>query len=1145
MKHISIICSLLTLLVTSAFAQNDGRYIWQQDQAKVLPDGNIEWDPQPFVFEAGDQVRFIDYQDGDDDNDGSSKETAWKHHPWDRNATGNAAEHEGVTTYVFRRGVVYRGGLGADESGGPENPIIISASSLDKNSPYYWGEGEVHLFGSTRLPAKWVKATTIQAPDRIPEPDKVWALDMRDYPLLKRNKDKETYALEMDLTGTTRNNIVSMPFMGLFHVEKDGTSHEQHLARTPNWEPGNDNFVLDYWHIVDEASHTKEKNSKGESVASGILDKDMLTGHPDDWFTGGYIWPQYAHFMGTPKPKYIPYEDEKKGYKFKVYDPEMGALQIGGIYGLPRPGLRYMIENLPQYLDTAEEYYFDQKTGFLYYMPPEGQNPNEMALELTSVKSGVVMNSKSNIHINGLTFRYYDGAAVGMNEDVTNVTVSNCTFEHLLDYGVKYGASNWRGGKEGDWADQMRVTDCYFKDVMSMPINITSDPHNNRRIGHVEILRNRIYNSGMRHRDNVQSSVEALRVGFAQTGVIAGNVVERSFGSGIMIHTGGPQGYKYPEGSAVKVDRFPLARVHIFQNKTVDTALGVNDYGGFSLWQGGVQYCYNNNIGNSPGVMPGGISWFKTPPTNLSYPLYLDGAYKIYSFNNLIWARSNDFSKDEYATKTPGYFMVFGFLNQLVNNTFYRTGSGVGGSAGHRNDVLGNVFSEVGYVDENGNAKGSFMANDRTGDPSLVGGGDTGDSGRRGVPTLAFAKNIFHGAGSAGRLLKPGRFGPDSPGIEADTIEGLSEAMRNFPIRDGRLGFKAESNPIVGKGDSSAVEDAGEIDFRPADDSPAIDKGLRYFVPWSLHGTVGEWHFTENHADPTSVMDYSWYMCEPHYNRMMYEFVPSSDLTMNEATLEDYAPSPSEDWANGAVTFDGGRFASVSDAHLRADIELAAWPKQPNGEYGKMRDAPQGPLWKVPEPTDGKNFARDAKYVFPGEHRRTLAVSTENLLLEANFKADGAGVIMGKSDGKAGYQMLVNDTGKAVFRLTANGRHNDIVSKTSVNDGKWRHVIGEVDRETGRMTIYVDGQKESESKSALSADVSIDNHADFLVGKASDDSGYFKGAIDYLRVCHGTLDDAKTTIDELYAWQTDGPMYYDMTGARPVGQRDTGAIEKK
>ncbi len=1123
-------------------------YTWQEQQADVLPSGDIRWKPKPFRLDVGNDVRFIDYEDGDDTADGTTKATAWKHHPWDRNATGKAAEHSGVTTYIFRRGVVYRGGLGADESGRPGEPIILTASALDKNSPHYWGEGNAHVFGSRRLPAKWVKATEVDHPDRIPNPQAVWAIDLNGVAIMKQDKETKAYRLWMDMTGTTRNRGVAMPFIGLFRVGKDMASHRQHLARSPDWQRGNDNFALDYWHRMDDRATLPGEGKK--SLASGFTDEAVLKGHPEDWFAGGYIWQQYAHFMGTPIPKLIEYETKAKHYDktFKVYDPDKAALYTGSIYGATKGGLYYMIENLPQFLDAEEEFYFDDRTGMLYYIPPEGRNPNDMQLELTSVYTGLTMPSRSHILVNGLTFRYFDGSGVQMGEDVTHVTVRNCVFEDLLDHGVRYGCSNWRGGKPGDRADQIRITDCLFTNVASLSLNMGSDPHNNRLLGHVEILRNRIYNNGMRHRDNVQSSVEALAVRFPRTAVIAGNIVERSFGSGIQVFGGAGGRYKFPERSHTKVAHFPLTRILIFQNKTVDTALGVNDYGGFSLWQGGVQYCYNNNIGNSPGVMPAGIAWFNTPPTNLSYPLYLDGAYKIYSFNNIVWARSNDLSRDKYATKTPGYFMVFGFLNQLVNNTFYRTGQGVGGSAGHRNDVLGNVFAEVGYIDEQGRPQGKFIANDRTGDPSLVGGGDTGDSGRRGVPTLAFARNVFHGAGKAGRLLKPGRFGPDSPGIEAASIPQLAQAMQEFPIRLGQLGQQATRNPIVGKQGPSAIEDISEVDFRPSKGSAAIDNGVRYFVPWALYGTVGEWHFTENHADPTAVMDYAWYMAEPHYHRMMYEFVPTADLSLSSASLDDYVSSPSEDWAKGAVHFDGKRFARVTDRMLRADIQMPAYQIKPDGSVGKANMVPPGPLWELPEPVRMKGstpvFAKNAVFTFPGEKRRTLAVSTENLLLEATLRTEGDGVILGKHDGRSGYQLSVDRAGKAVFRISAEGRDCIVRSARRIADGTWHHVLAEVDRKTGRMTLYLDGQADARGKAGIDAETSIDNRADFLVAKASDDTGRFTGAIDFLRVCHGTLADAQTTIEELHAWQSAGPATRDFAGHAPAKRRDAGALER-
>ena len=61
-------------------------FSWQKTYAKISPKGDIEWTPQPFRFEPGDSVRYIDYEDGDDSNDGLTKDTPWQRHPWDSRA---------------------------------------------------------------------------------------------------------------------------------------------------------------------------------------------------------------------------------------------------------------------------------------------------------------------------------------------------------------------------------------------------------------------------------------------------------------------------------------------------------------------------------------------------------------------------------------------------------------------------------------------------------------------------------------------------------------------------------------------------------------------------------------------------------------------------------------------------------------------------------------------------------------------------------------------------------------------------------------------------------------------------------------------------------------------------------------------------
>jgi hypothetical protein len=92
--------------------------------------------------------------------------------------------------------------------------------------------------------------------------------------------------------------------------------------------------------------------------------------------------------------------------------------------------------------------------------------------------------------------------------------------------------------------------------------------------------------------------------------------------------------------------------------------------------------------------------------------------------------------------------------------------------------------------------------------------------------------------------------------------------------------------------------------------------------------------------------------------------------------------------------------------------------------------------------------------------------------------------------------------------------------------------------------MYVDGQLSTGTAvgTMLAANASLTNTADFYVGRASS-GGYFAGDIDFLRVSRGTLTESRTTIQELYAWQFDGPFLKDFAGNAPVGARDAGALE--
>ncbi|MFW6286710.1 MAG: right-handed parallel beta-helix repeat-containing protein, partial [Candidatus Sumerlaeota bacterium] len=891
---------LLTLLIvftlSTVMAQE---YSWQQPHATIRPTGDIQWAPQPFEFVAGDAVRYIDYENGDDNNDGLTMQTPWKHHPWDREAAGKAAEGSGAISYIFKQGVFYRGQLEADESGEEGSPIRLTA---DPN----WGEGAAMLVGSDRLAGKWVKATTVDAPARLPDADKVWALDISALDIIDKNKMTIKYLLP---NGRGYYNPPNPSFTGLFQVNADGSASKIHLARDPNWQEGNPNYALDYWYKWDDP--VEVTNEEGQKLTTFAAER--LKGQAPDYFTGGYFWSSYRHFMGGPISRPMPEVAKMRGREFKFYHPDQGAFVFGTIGG-PGPDLRYMIENLPQYLDTENEFYLDFETGMLYLRPAGGVDPNTLDIELVSDLGQISINNQSHIEISNLQFSFTQGSTISVNGNCVDINIHHCKFYDIGQFGIVGGTSS----KGPEWMDQVRVADNDFRDIWESAIKFSDGGAFTRNedyglLGDFAILRNNIRNSGFRHNGNVQSNVPAIALRCPMTGEIAGNLVYRSWGSGIVVF-GGKEGNL---GPAYARDRnIPFVRILVHHNETEDTARAVNDYGGLAIWQGGPIYVYGNNIGNSPGHTPNGFMGVRRP-INLSYPLYLDGAYKIYSFNNIIWGRTTDKS-DPYHNQNSGYFMVFGFLNQFSNNTIYRQGKAVGGSSGNRCDLISNVFSEI---------SDQFLANNRTGDPSLVGGGDDAASGIRGVPSLAFADNIFYGEADAGRLLEQ-RYDDEKPrypgiphDIKAREVEAFQEQMKTFPIRYPELGEAAESNPIVGV-ESPTLDDGSDADFRLAEGSAAIDRGSTYFVPWGLYGVVGEWHFTENMADPSVVVDYHWYMSEAHFHRHLYERIPTFDLMVNQVEGDLYDSSPSESWAKGAMLFDGKRFARHPDANFREDIKL-------------------------------------------------------------------------------------------------------------------------------------------------------------------------------------------------------------------------------
>jgi hypothetical protein len=142
-----------------------------------------------------------------------------------------------------------------------------------------------------------------------------------------------------------------------------------------------------------------------------------------------------------------------------------------------------------------------------------------------------------------------------------------------------------------------------------------------------------------------------------------------------------------------------------------------------------------------------------------------------------------------------------------------------------------------------------------------------------------------------------------------------------------------------------------------------------------------------------------------------------------------------------------------------------------------------------------------------------------------------------------GYSLTVSPAGRLSFRVKGPGASADVESQAMVNDGQWHHAIVEADRQVKTLTVYVDGRKDATAQ-GVDGSLSLANDGDVQVG-GTPDGRFFDGMLDFLRIAHGTLADADTTIEELYAWEFDGPFLRDFTGRKLAGaRRDAGAIER-
>ena len=919
-RHLAAVVLLLAAHVITR-AQDTARWSWQEPHAHVAPTGDLEWAPRAFEFKVGESTRYIDFESGNDANDGLSKQAPWKHHPWDPNAIGKASACKGVHTYVFRQGVDYRGEMNANESGKANAPIILTRDPG-------WGQGPAVICGSEAVTG-WKQGAENS---RIPEPEKVW---------------------HVDLDWAPRN---------IWMVGTDGVVTRIALARAPNWT------ITDPLDIKSEWWTWKNPEKPFDNYASIngqrrhlAFDKEHINeSKPQEYYDNATVWTTKGWVMGRPFQARVLRVDRKNGSL--VFPGQWGGEPA---YKIIR-GCQYYLEDKPQYLDSPGEFWFDKKGngGRLYVRLPGDQNPNQVRVEVARRIHAIDSRAMNHVHISGLTFHFtnvywnltaapywvshesidVEPGCVRLLGGGTDIEVTHCTFEHIHK-GVRIKAM----GKQ-DAVDQVVVSDNVFSDADSAGVELADGTTYGDvdgpmgRLFDVRVLRNKFDHIGIR--PDLFGQGESLVVHYAETAEVAGNIFDRVCSQGIDV-----QGAK-PSGAAS--DR-PFTRILIHHNRAVDTLLNNDDFGGIETWQGGPAYVYDNVSGN-----PGGYrNWDHVMNPNaenrFGHAYYLDGAFKNYYFNNIAWGNSK--GPAGKVANTSAFQEIISYENAFFNNTifnFVRASRRQAPQAG-RDKFLGNVIESMG------------LSVFRDADPARKAAGNEADAGPRrnqfALETDAYARNVFHdiGLGEGFGVLEPS-------GRWLMTLASFRETLERFKPMAATVGVMAEQPPL---------RDPAGHDFRPSTNSAARGQGAKVFVPWSLYETVGEWNFCPIQGDPTRILDEHWCMASYYTGRDDYYKFPTYPLKGVNIGLKDYQAGPLENWSTGALHFNGrDQYAVLANAAITRPVRYSVGKASP--ERGVDQRTVSGADLKSPQ-IYTSNFLLETYFkTAPGQKDATLIQKMED-----------------------------------------------------------------------------------------------------------------------------------------------------------------------
>ncbi len=919
--------------------------------------------PRAYEFEAGQNPRYIDYQNGDDQASGTEPGSPGSTTPGIRKQPAPPRQMAAKWTPTFSKAA---SPIEAHWSGlPPERPKIPSASPA--------------------IRAGAMEPPPLQAPKRFPTGSGFPQQRAASFGFPENAAD-HLWVSKLP-AGETPN--------AAWLLQPDGQRTRLPLARTPNWEYGEDyNFVGDWFRI--------EKVIKAFPFTK--IHSKSLKNLPPETIQDARIWADHADSSGEfsiigPFPSGI-----------RKYNASEGSLEvrINHIRRLPVEGSPFFLENRPQFLDQPGEWYYDSGTERLYIWPLEDAQPGS-TVEVARQRIILDLVDSEHVRISGLTFTGGNSitldkaadkgdrtepenfalmAAIRLSGTTRHIELSNLHFHHLGGSGVVNLIT-----KANDPVESVLITDSKFEHIDNDGINLTrgfpsrpADAQPKGTLTEINIHRNRFDDLGMRT-SIAQGGVGILLFGI-EVADIAGNVITRTGAQGINVF-----GNHTRNGFTAAAPESPLVRVQIRNNRVDESLRNRSDFGGIEFWNMGPAYVYNNISSNPIGFVPTSGRFKKNEA------FYFDHGWKTHAFNNIGWSKNHPdadggvlgatFMKDVQARYNEAFHNTSHNFHQHYVHT---------GAAGDQQFYLGNVMID---------AHSSFFGYWRLREAAGIG----------------FSNNIF--AGDYGLFYN--RFRGDSFG-SIEELQAVTSEAGNMTAKS--IGWVTDDVP---------VRDADSRDYRLADSSAAIDRGVKVFVPWSLTAPVGEWHFRLMPAAPSTVLatdlflqDFVFSQNDLHYGGA----IPSNDLEGSTFTAKDYETGALEDWAPSALRFDGSKKLVLPNSRLAKPFEI--------DQSGK-------------------------KVTIDGTRRKTVDMQNNNFLIETVLRIDATGqtaTLASKLDESAGYALGLTAAGKPEFQLRTGGRSQTFTATTPLSADTWHHLIAEVDRTSGKVTFFSTASRSKPSPQA-------------------------------------------------------------------------------